>query len=134
MLGEHRAGLLVAGADGQGSGGPADAVAEAEVMGLIVAAFADHLLHFPLGAQQQEQRDVPCPFGRVAAWYLKYESADRTSIHGHGSVCQPDLQPEALSQLLRSPATAARIFTFVEQLSQQYLPSRTGVGHGGGGG
>ena len=96
----------------------ADSVAEAEVMGLIVAAFADHLLHFPLGAQEQEQRDVPCPFGRVAAWYLKNESADRTSIHAHGGACQPDLQPDVLAQLLRSPATAARIFTFVEQLSQ----------------
>ena len=52
-----------------------DCVAEAEVMALLIKAFADHIFHFPVGAAQQQQRDVPCPMGVIWEWFFKYESA-----------------------------------------------------------
>jgi hypothetical protein len=100
-----------------------DSVAEAQMMALIVRAFADHILHFPVGAAQQQQRDIPCLFGVVLAWFFKYESAMRRSIHGHGCAALQHLQPDVLEKLRANPATAARLCALVEQVASAFLPS-----------
>ena len=66
----------------------ADPLAEAQFFDIFIQAFADVYLHWPVGATQQEKRDLPCIFGAIAAWFLKYESATRQSIHTHGAISQ----------------------------------------------
>ena len=101
----------------------ADPLAEAQFFDLWVHAFADAFLHFPVGAHVQQQRDPPCLFDLVAAWFLKPETSTRTSLHGHMCVSNPRLQPAALQRLAADPATCNAVFSLLERCGRQYLPS-----------
>ena len=89
---------------------------------VFTRAVCDLFFHWPVGAAQQEQRGVACPFGRLYGHMQKFESSERVSIHTHMALIQALMQPEHMSRLLGSEATRGRMLELLMRCSYAALP------------
>lgn len=63
-----------------------------------------------------------CLFGKVDAYFFKWETSGRGAIHAHGEVWLPDLHPTRLEKLLTNATTQEIIKVFVESLCVMVAP------------
>lgn len=63
-----------------------------------------------------------CLFGKVDAWFLKWETSGRGGLHDHGDVWQPDLSPSRLTKLLQNSDTRCHMTSFLESVCVMVAP------------
>ncbi|KXZ40982.1 hypothetical protein GPECTOR_1055g331 [Gonium pectorale] len=70
----------------------------AESFAAFISAFCDVFFGWPDGAKRQQNPN--CLFGRVDAFFIKFEMNQRGELHAHGCVWQPGMQPARLEHIL----------------------------------
>jgi hypothetical protein len=99
-------------------------IACAEFFKLFIMSFVQvfYAWDFRTGEQNPEAARS-CPFGKVAAWYFKYEAAERGGSHAHGQVLMPHMTHDLLETALKKPEFKAKILGFMETIMCQQLPA-----------
>jgi hypothetical protein len=96
----------------------ANPTASSRFFAYFVRAFITVFLGWDFKQRRQVNRH--CMFGRVAGFAFKWESTQRHILHTHGTIIQPDLQPERLRYLFENGG--ARFTAFLEAVACQFLP------------
>ncbi|KXZ40976.1 hypothetical protein GPECTOR_1062g340 [Gonium pectorale] len=98
----------------------------AESFSAFISAFCDVFFGWLDGAQRQQ--NPKCLFGRVDAFFLKFEMNQRGELHAHGCVWQPGMQPAKLERILSAEggdaaAQRTRLLDFMESIQAQGFAS-----------
>lgn len=73
------------------------------------------------------QINAMCLFGKVDAYFFKWETSGRGAIHAHGEVWLPDLHPRRLRRLLTDDSTRTLITRFMESLCVMVAPGTSPI-------
>ncbi|KXZ42273.1 hypothetical protein GPECTOR_170g188 [Gonium pectorale] len=95
----------------------------AEFFLAFIRAFCDVFLGWPEGSPRQTNPN--CIFGRIDAYFFKFEMNHRGELHAHGCIWQRGLRPRRLSVLVQDPSMRNYIFDFMEGVQSQCFPSPT---------
>ncbi|KXZ41505.1 hypothetical protein GPECTOR_425g289 [Gonium pectorale] len=98
----------------------------AESFAAFISAFCDVFFGWPDGAQRQQNPN--CLFGRVDAFFIKFEMNQRGELHAHGCVWQPGMQLARLEHILSAEgangaAQRGRLLDFMESIQVQGFAS-----------
>ncbi|PNW69764.1 hypothetical protein CHLRE_21g752847v5 [Chlamydomonas reinhardtii] len=69
------------------------------------------------------QQRSNCLFGRVDAFFFKFEMNQRGELHVHGCIWQPGLQPARLRKALADPRSCPDVLDFLESVQTQWFAS-----------
>ncbi|PNW79178.1 hypothetical protein CHLRE_09g403367v5 [Chlamydomonas reinhardtii] len=93
----------------------------AESFEAFMDAFCDVFLGWPAGSDVQQRSN--CLFGRVDAFFFKFEMNQRGELHVHGCIWQPGLQPARLRKALADPRNCPDVLDFLESVQTQWFAS-----------
>ncbi|KXZ53896.1 hypothetical protein GPECTOR_6g814 [Gonium pectorale] len=93
----------------------------AEFFRCFMHAFCDVYLGWRPGARSQH--DPSCLFGRVDAFFFKFETNQRGELHAHGDIWQACMAPHRIRAALSDPASRVNLLSFMESIMCQWLPS-----------
>ncbi|PNW69647.1 hypothetical protein CHLRE_29g757797v5, partial [Chlamydomonas reinhardtii] len=93
----------------------------AESFEAFMDAFCDVFLGWPAGSDVQQRSN--CLFGRVDAFFFKFEMNQRGELHVHGCIWQPGLQPARLRKALADPRSCPDVLDFLESVQTQWFAS-----------
>ncbi|PNW87689.1 hypothetical protein CHLRE_02g142907v5 [Chlamydomonas reinhardtii] len=94
----------------------------AESFEAFMDAFCDVFLGWPAGSDVQQRSN--CLFGRVDAFFFKFEMNQRGELHVHGCIWQPGLQPARLRKALADPRSCPDVLLdFLESVQTQWFAS-----------
>ncbi|KAF5826444.1 hypothetical protein DUNSADRAFT_3068 [Dunaliella salina] len=80
-------------------------------------AFCEIFMHWPPHLKSRPPRQEDSPFGHVLGYMFKVETNSRGTLHTHGNIIQPFLQPRRLESVFSDPCMRIQLLDFLEHIA-----------------